>query len=124
MPTWPASVSNEVVQDTFRVLEITRRALWTEMEDGPPLARKSGAGRRAKLQYRIVLDSRVMMEAFRDFFEIDCADGTARFTMPVWSPTTGTYVNHTAMFDQAQAVIEPFGLSWAVSFNLIVFDWT
>lgn len=124
MPAWPVSVPYEAVLDQFRVLEITRPVRWTEMEDGPPLARKSGTGRRAKLQYRIICESRQQMEAFRDFFEIDCADGSARFTMPVWSPTNGTYDTHTAMFDQGQATIEPFGLSWALSFNLIVFDWT
>lgn len=123
MPTWPSTVPFEAVMDAFRVTEITRPAKWTEFEDGPPLARPSGKGRRAKLAYKIVVDSRTQMNAFRRFFEVDCFDGTARFDMPVYNPDTGTYTTRTVMFDQAQATIEPFGLQWALSFNLIVFDW-
>jgi hypothetical protein len=123
MPSWPIDVSHEVVVDAFRVLEITRPAKWTEFEDGPPLARKSGAGRRAKLAYRIVLGEREEMERFRHFFEADCADGTARFTMPVWNPANGLYEHRTVMFDQGQATIEPFGLGWSINFTLIVFNW-
>jgi hypothetical protein len=123
MPSWPVTVPTEVVQDTFRVVNITRKGLWTEMEDGPPLGRKSGTGRRATLAYRIICETRDQTDDFRDFFEVDCADGTARFTMPVWSLRTGTYVTHTCMFDKAEASIEPFGQSWALVFNLIVFDW-
>jgi hypothetical protein len=123
LPVYPAGLEYKPSLDAFRVLEATRPPVWTEFEDGPPLGRRSGIGRRAKLAYRIVFEEMADFDRFRVFFEVDLADGTMRFTMPVFVPATGSYVTRTVMIEQGQMSADPFGLGMAVSFTLNVFDW-
>lgn len=123
MPTWPTGLSYKVDMGAFRVLEITRPAIVTEFEDGPPLARRSGAGQRAKVAYRIPWSTHGEADQFLAFYEDDLIDGTARFTMPVWIPSLNDYAERTVMFEQAKATVEPFGLGFAMVANLWIFKW-
>lgn len=123
MPSWPADLPYEADMSAFKILEITRPSKFTEFEDGPPLGRPSGAGRRAKLQYKVPWDDAAKADRFMTFFETELADGTARFQMPVWIPALNGYHERTVMFDQGRASVDPFGLGFAASFTLIVFKW-
>lgn len=123
LASWPSGLNYEPLLESFKVVEATRPPVWTEFEDGPPLARRSGLGRRAKLAYRIVFVSPAEYEQFRQFHEVTLADGTMRFTMPVYVPASHSYVTRTVMIEKGAVQADPFALGFAVSFTLIVFDW-
>jgi len=122
LPSWPVGLPYQPILDSFRVLEATRPPKWTEFEDGPPLGRKSGLGRRAKLAYKLPFDTNEY-DAFRTFHEVTLADGTARFTMPVYVMASKSYVDRTVMIEKGEVQTDTFGLGFATSFTLIVFDW-
>lgn len=123
LPAWPTGLDATVDLGQFKILEATRPVIWTEFEDGPPLGRSTGGGRRARLQYRINVFHDSDLEAFRAFHETTLVDGTSRFTMPVWRPATGIYETRTVMLDKGAYTVDPFGLGWSINFVLIVFDW-
>jgi hypothetical protein len=122
-PIYPEGLEFAPDVSSFRVLEPYRKPRWTEFEDGPPLGRKSGIGRRAHLSYRINFEAPQDFERFRTFVEQDLADGTMRFTMPVWMPATNGYVTKTVQLHEGAYTADPFGLGVSVSFILLVFDW-
>lgn len=123
LPSYPAGLNHKPTREKFRVDQPTRPPKWTEFEDGPPLGRRSGASRRSQLPYQIVFDTPAEFDRFRVFHETDLVDGTSRFTMPVYIPKTDTYEVRTVMIDQGTYTADPFGLGYAVSFTLIVFNW-
>lgn len=123
LPAYPAGLEYKPTTDSFRVVEAARPPRWTEFEDGPPLGRRSGLGRRARLSYRVWFETMADFGRFLSFYENDLVDGTSRFTMPVFIPTSGTYEDRTVMIDQGQITADPLGQGMTVTFTLIVFDW-
>jgi hypothetical protein len=123
LPSYPPGLTYRPDLNAFRILEAHRPPKWTEFEDGPPLARKAGLGRRARLAYRIPFRTPEAYDQFKEFVEVGLADGTSRFTMPVWVPKTNSYVTKTVMIDKGEHTADPWGLGFAASFTLIVFDW-
>lgn len=123
LPTYPADLAYKPFADTFRVLEATKPPVVTEMEDGPPLARRSGLGRRAKLAYEIGFREMADYGRFRAFHETTLIDGTQRFGMPVWIPATQSYANRTVMIENGTYQAQSWALGVLVSFTLIVWDW-
>jgi hypothetical protein len=120
---YPAGLTYKPDLNAFRVLEAHRKGRWSEFEDGPPLGRRSGFGRRARLAYRIPFRTSAEYDRFKAFVEFDLADGTQRFTMPVWVPKTNTYVVKTVMIEEGEHTADPWGLGFTAIFVLIVFDW-
>lgn len=123
MPTYPASINHKPDLTAFRVLEAYAPPVMTEFEDGPMLARKRHLGRRAKLGYRLPFRTAAEFNVFRAFVENDLQNGTLRFTMPVWHPSTETYVDRTVQIDRGLYTADPWGLGFTASFTLIVYDW-
>ncbi|MFC4172632.1 hypothetical protein ACFOYU_11265 [Microvirga sp. GCM10011540] len=123
LPAWPEGLNYKPLVSSFRVLEATRPPVWTEFEDGPPLARRSGLANRARLAYAIHFKTWAEFNTFRQFHKVTLADGSSRFTMPVHSPGVGCYPVRTVMIDNGVISAEPAGRGFIVSFTLIVFDW-
>ncbi len=123
LPAYPAGLNYKPDMNSFRVVEAHRPATWTEFEDGPALGRRSGIGRRARLSYRIPFRAAADYDRFKTFVETDLADGTSRFTMPVYVPKTNTYVTKTVQIDRGLHTADTFGLGFAASFTLLVYDW-
>ncbi|WP_046869355.1 hypothetical protein [Microvirga massiliensis] len=123
LPAWPSGLTFKPTMDNYRITEMTRPPLWTEFEDGPPMGRRSGLGRRARIEYRLVFQTPAEFERFRSFIENDLVDGTSRFTMPVYRPATNSYEVKTVMIDQAKVSSDTFGMGFSSSFTLLVFDW-
>lgn len=121
--SYPANTSYKPNRDAFRVTEPTRPPVVTEFEDGPSMARRSGLSRRAKVSYRIEFKDAADFERFRTFHENTLVDGTARFIMPVYIPASQSYVNRTVMIENGVYNTETFGVSFAITFSLIIFDW-
>lgn len=121
---WPEGLPYKPLVSSFRVLEATRPPLWTEFEDGPPLGRRSGVGARSRLAYAIRFKTWSEFDTFRQFHKTTLADGSARFTMPVYTPgAANCFPTRTVMIDNGAFNAEPSGRGFIVSFVLIVFDW-
>jgi hypothetical protein len=122
LPAWPAGLNYKPLLNAFRVQEATRPPVWTEFEDGPPLARRSGLSQRAKLSYAIMFRTAAEFDTFRQFHKTTLVDGSSRFTMPVHVPGS-CYPTKTVMLDNGTYSAEPMGKGFVVSCTLIVFDW-
>lgn len=123
LPVWPAGLNYKPLSGSFRVAEATRPPVWTEFEDGPPLARRSGIGNRSKLAYQIRFRTPAEFNTFRQFHKTTLADGSARFTMPVYTPAGGCYPTREVMFENGTYTAEKLGAGFVISFSLLVFDW-
>lgn len=123
LPVYPSNLPFKPITDSFQVPEISRPPRWTEFEDGPALGRRSGLGRRAKMAYRIPFDTAAQVAAFKSFVENDLVDGTARFTMPVYVLAAQAYETRTVQIDKGSVQIAPWGLGYAATFTLIVYNW-
>ena len=55
--------------------------------------------------------------------EYELANGTSRFTMPVYLPEDQLYATRTVMIHEGKYTADPFGVGFSVSFTLIVFNW-
>jgi len=123
LPAWPDGLNYKPSRDGYGVGEAYAPPRTTEFEDGPPLSRKTSLLRRARHSCKIEFLTSADYNRFRQFVEFDLANGTSRFTMPVFDPAIDGYAVRIVQIDKGAVKADVSGLGWVVSFTLMIFDW-
>lgn len=114
MPTWPASLPTYVLENGYQE-QLPKNVIETEMEGGPPKARRRYTTIFRKFQVSQIL-TQDQANVFENFYLSTCASGTVEFE---WvHPRTRAVMNFR--FTQPQPVYQPFGGNYVrVTFGLL-----
>lgn len=119
LPSWPSTVPSAPEREPFAVAQYHRQPVVTEVEDGPTIMRVQSKTRIKQLSYAIRMTT-AQLGMLETFLEVDCAQATAHFTMPVIAGETA--VTRRCYIDGAAWRSEPLAPDlWRVSFTLCVF---
>lgn len=119
LPVWPTALEHRPLRDGLRLTQPHEPAHKTEMEGAARRKRPSATIRVAV--FAMVWDwEQADYDLFRTFYHLTLADGTLRFTMPVFDGAGSAYVTRQCQFKDAYEWSRS-GLRWRVSAELFVY---
>ncbi|WMT85560.1 hypothetical protein NO932_11540 [Pelagibacterium sp. 26DY04] len=136
LPAWPPELYRPLVDGFQRGTGDNRR--FGQFDNAPPTVRRgtSKATESVSVSFVCSYDQKARFERF---YDDECKEGAAVFTMPAWD-SDGVYVltadgihllDHeddpllvtstwACLFGQGGATVTPFGLDWKVAFELVI----
>ncbi|WP_321504039.1 hypothetical protein [Breoghania sp.] len=101
LPVWPASVPATPRRRDFQVSEEANPPITTEFEAGNDRSRPRGTVQHQKQSFSLRLDE-TQFATFDTFWRTDLAQGTKRFTMPVWMEGAGMVAKTVRMVSRTR----------------------